>query len=44
MKNILIVEDDRMLNNGICFNLNIDGFNPIPAYNLNEARATLKIY
>ncbi len=30
-----------MLNNGICFNLNIDGFNPIPAYNLNEARATL---
>lgn len=25
MKNILIVEDDVMLNNGICFNINADG-------------------
>ncbi|CEK29778.1 regulatory protein VanR [[Clostridium] sordellii] len=42
MKNILIVEDDTILNHGICFNLNADGFNVIPVYNLNDAREILK--
>ncbi|MGX4600137.1 response regulator transcription factor [Faecalimicrobium sp. JNUCC 81] len=41
MKNILIVEDDTMLNNGICFNLQADGFNIIPAYNLKEGENEL---
>ena len=40
MRNILIVEDDSMLNNGICFNLQADGFNLIPAYNLKEGENT----
>ncbi|MGL5316547.1 MAG: response regulator transcription factor, partial [Peptostreptococcaceae bacterium] len=42
MKNILIVEDDVMLNNGICFNLNIDGYNAIPTYNIKDTRKELK--
>ncbi|WP_343101293.1 response regulator transcription factor [Romboutsia sp. MSSM.1001216sp_RTP31141st1_G3_RTP31141_220114] len=36
MRNILVVEDDIMLNHGICFNLQADGFNVIHAYNLKE--------
>ncbi len=36
MRNILIVEDDIMLNHGICFNLQADGFNVILAYLLKE--------
>ncbi|MGL5347979.1 MAG: response regulator transcription factor [Peptostreptococcaceae bacterium] len=41
MKNILVVEDDVMLNNGICFNLNMDGYNAIPTYNINDSRDVL---
>lgn len=42
MRNILIVEDDIMLNNGICFNLQADGFNIITAYNIKEGENILK--
>lgn len=42
MKNILIVEDDVMLNNGICFNLNVDGFKTQSAFTLEEAYVKFK--
>ena len=41
MKNILVVEDDTILNSGICFNLNMDGYNAIPTSNINDARDVL---
>ncbi|CEH33250.1 response regulator transcription factor [Romboutsia lituseburensis] len=42
MKNVMIVEDDTILNNGICFNLQVEGINVIPAYSLKEAEKNLK--
>jgi two-component system response regulator VicR len=42
MKNILIVEDDVMLNNGICFNVNADGFKSESAFTLEEAYEKFK--
>ncbi|MCB2324034.1 response regulator transcription factor [Clostridium tagluense] len=42
MQNILIVEDDIMLNNGICFNINADGFKTESAFTLEEAYIKLK--
>lgn len=41
MSNLLIVEDDIMLNQGISFNFQMDGFNVISAFTLNEAREKL---
>ena len=41
MSTILIVEDDKMLNQGISFNFQMDGFNVISAFTLNEAREKL---
>ncbi|MGL5756285.1 MAG: response regulator transcription factor [Paraclostridium sp.] len=38
MNTIMVVEDDIMLNNGICFNLQADGISTIPVYNLADAR------
>lgn len=37
MKTILIVEDDKMLNEGISFNLDLDGFNVKSALTIKEA-------
>lgn len=37
MKNIMIVEDDKMLNDGIAFNLQLDNFKILSAYNLKDA-------
>lgn len=42
MENILIIEDDEMLNGGLCFNLQRAGLHPVPAYNLRQARAYMK--
>ncbi len=42
MENILIIEDDEMLNDGLCFNLQRAGLHPVPAYNLRQARAYMK--
>lgn len=42
MENILIIEDDEMLNDGLCFNLQRAGFHPVPAYNLKLARTYMK--
>lgn len=41
MSTILIVEDDKMLNQGISFNFQMDGFNVISAFTLKEARENL---
>ncbi|MGL4914471.1 MAG: response regulator transcription factor [Romboutsia sp.] len=38
MKTIMVVEDDIMLNNGVCFNLQSEGFKVIPTYNLKESK------
>ncbi|WP_252217281.1 response regulator transcription factor [Clostridium sp. VAP41] len=40
MKKILIVEDDIILNSGLCYNLQLDGYVVTPKYNINS---TLKI-
>ena len=37
MSTILIVEDDKMLNQGISFNFQMDGFNVMSAFTLKEA-------
>lgn len=37
MKRILVVEDDIMLNSGLCYNLELDLYNAVPAYNAATA-------
>ncbi|OCN00555.1 DNA-binding response regulator [Clostridium sp. W14A] len=37
MKHILVVEDDTMLNSGLCYNLELDGYQAVPAYNAATA-------
>lgn len=37
MHKILLVEDDKMLNQGISFNFQMDGFKVFSAFNLSEA-------
>ncbi len=41
MRNIMIVEDDKMLNDGIAFNLQIDNYEITSAYNLKQANEKL---
>lgn len=41
MSNLLIVEDDIMLNQGIAFNFQMDGFNVTSAFTLKQAREKL---
>ncbi len=41
MSNLLIIEDDIMLNQGMSFNFQMDGFNVISAFTLKEAREKL---
>lgn len=38
MQEILIIEDDELLNDGLCFNLQKAGLYPTPAYNLKQAK------
>lgn len=42
MSKILVVEDDEMLNAGICFNLQKAGHEPIPANDLTSAQPFIK--
>ena len=42
MKNILVVEDDIMLNSGLCYNLELEGYKAIPAKNFAEGLEKLK--
>lgn len=37
MNAILVIEDDQMLNAGLCYNLQLEGFTATPAYNLKTA-------
>ena len=37
MKKILVVEDDIILNSGLCYNLQLSGYNPEPAYKAKTA-------
>lgn len=39
MKRILVVEDDEMLNAGLCYNLQMEGLEAAPAYSLKQADA-----
>lgn len=40
--NILIIEDDKTLNNGICFNFEMDGFKVFQGFTLNEGKKHIK--
>lgn len=42
MKKILVVEDDIMLNSGVCYNLEMDSYKVVPVYNLKSASEKLK--
>lgn len=39
MEEILIIEDDELLNDGLCFHLQKNGYRPVAAYNASEAYA-----
>ena len=39
MKRILVVEDDVMLNSGLCYNLEMDGYKAVPVH---DAATSLK--
>lgn len=39
MKTILVAEDDEMMNAGLCCNLRQEGYEPVPAYNLEQAQS-----
>ena len=41
MKKILVVEDDVMLNSGLCYNLELDGYLALPAKNVAQALVIL---
>ena len=38
MKRILVIEDDEMLNAGLCYNLQMEGFEAAPAFGAKTAR------
>lgn len=41
MDTVLVVEDDKVLNAGLCYNLRQEGYEPVPAYNLEQAQSAL---
>lgn len=42
MKRILVVEDDIMLNSGLCYNLQLDNYEAVPAYNVSSAEENIR--
>ena len=42
MKRILVIEDDEMLNAGLCYNLQMEGFEAAPAFGAKTARKLWK--
>ena len=42
MKRILVVEDDVMLNSGLCYNLELDAYKAVPAHDAANALEKLK--
>jgi DNA-binding response OmpR family regulator len=43
MRRILVVEDDVMLNSGLCYNLELDGYKAVPVHTLESAMEKIKI-
>lgn len=43
MKKILVIEDDEMLNVGMCFNIQKERYEPISVFDLTSANHILKI-
>ncbi len=42
MKKILVIEDDEMLNAGMCFNIQKEGYEPISVFDLTSAQPYIK--
>ena len=42
MKRILVIEDDEMLNAGLCYNLQMEGFEAAPAFGAKTAKKLWK--
>lgn len=42
LKRILVVEDDIILNSGLCYNLQLDNHEAVPAYNISSAEENIK--
>ena len=42
MKKILVIEDDEILNSGLCYNIEKIELYPVPAYCINDAKQKLK--
>ncbi|MCI1945418.1 response regulator [Clostridium luticellarii] len=42
MKRILVVEDDIMLNSGLCYNLELDKYRAVPAHNVTDTLEKMK--
>ena len=42
MKKILVIEDDEMLNAGMCFNIQKEGYEPISDFDLTSAQPYIK--
>ena len=42
MRQIIVVEDDVMLNSGLCYNLELDGYKAIPVHGMAEALEAIK--
>ena len=42
MYNILVIEDDEMLNAGICFNIQNNNWQTISSYNIKDAKNIIK--
>ena len=41
-RKVLIVEDDELLNDGLCYHLQKNGYHPVPAYTLEQADTLLE--
>ncbi|MDD3206636.1 MAG: response regulator transcription factor [Lachnospiraceae bacterium] len=42
MKKVLVIEDDEIMNSGLCYNIQKIDMNPVSAYGMEEAREILK--
>ena len=42
MKKILVIEDDEMVNAGMCFNIEKEGYEPISVFDVTCARPNIK--
>ena len=42
MSKVLVIEDDEMLNAGMCFNIQKEGYEPISVFDLTSAQPYIK--